>query len=181
MRRVSMVLAFVVIAGILAFRIVNWGADVKDVVDAEHQKQLVQFSNSVVDPLNAAAKSVDAMHALLRRASDPTAEKHKGLVALLEISGDTVPDSIANARKSVQALELPSSDEVRELLDEANALLNVYEGFVPVHADLAKKILASSDLPPELTSEVDQRLADLESQKNESIKAFTRAQQKFLR
>ncbi len=180
MRRILSVLAFLLIVGIGVYPLVNWGVEVKDYVDTEQQKKLVRLSNSVVNPLNAATQSVEVKHHLLRRASDSTEEKHKGLVLMLEISGDTVPESIAKARRSIQTLNLPQSDELKELLDEANALLNVYEGFVPMHTELANKILASSDFPPELTAEVDQKLVDLEVQKNDSIEAFTKAQGKIL-
>jgi hypothetical protein len=180
MRRILGILAFVLVAGFVVFRVVNWGAEVKDYVDTEQQKKLVRLSNSVVNPLNAATQSVEVQHDLLRRASDPTEEKHKGLVHLLEISGGTVPERIAKARVSIQTLDLPQGDEAKELLDETNALLNVYEGFVPVHTELAKKILASSNFSPELAAEVDQKLVDLEVQKNDAIEAFTKAQEKFL-
>ena len=180
MRRILGILAFLLIAGFVVFRVVNWGAEVKDYVDTEQQKKLVRLSNSVVNPLNAATQSVEVKHHLLRRASDSTEEKHKGLVLMLEISGDTVPESIAKARRSIQTLNLPQSDELKELLDEANALLNVYEGFVPMHTELANRILASSDFPPELAAEVDQKLVDLEVQKNDATEAFTKAQEKLL-
>jgi len=180
MRRILSILAFLLIVGIGVYPLVNWGAKVKDYVDTEQQKKLVRLSDSVVNPLNAATQSVEVKHQLLRRASDPTEEKHKGLVLMLEISGNTVPENIAKARQSIQTLDLPQGDEVKELLDEANALLNVYEGFVPVHTELANKNLASSDFPPELTAEVDQKLVDLEVQKNDSIEAFTKVQEKFL-
>ena len=180
MRRILSILAFLLVAGIGLYPVVNWGVQVKDYFDTEQQKKLVRFSNSVVNPLNASTRSVEVKHYLLRRASDPTKEKHKGSVLMLEISGDTVPNSIAKARAIIQKLDLPQDDEVKELLDEANALLNAYEGFVPVHTELAKKILASSDFPPELAAEVDQKLVVLEVQKNDSTEAFTKAQEKFL-
>lgn len=181
MRQISMVLAFVVFGGLVAFRVFNWGSDVKGYVDAEHRKDLVQISNTVVGSLNEATKSVEAMHALLRRATDPTENKRKGAVSLLGLSGNVVQNGIAEARKSVQDADLPSGEHIQELLNRASALLITYEGFIPVHSNLSKKILSASDLTLELTEEVRQTLVNLETQKTESIEAFTQAQHKFLR
>lgn len=180
-RRTSMILALAVFGGIIAFRVYNWGADVKGFVDSENQKQAAHFSNSIVDPLNEATKSVDAMHALLRRASDPAADKRRGLLALLKISGSTVPDGIAEARKGVQRVEASSGEEARAVLVQADALLKTYEGFVPVHAELAEQILESTDATSALTRQVHQRLDALEAQKSDAIAAFTKVQHEFLR
>lgn len=181
MRRISMALAIVVFGGLIAFRVFNWGSDVKGYIDAQHHDEMVHISNVIVRPLNEATKSVDAQHSLLRRAADPMEKKRKGLIMLLGLSGDVVSDGVAEARKSVRGAELPSNPDVDELIKSANALLQTYEGFIPVHAELSQKILSAPELNAELTQAVRKTLADLETRKSESIKAFSRAQNKFLR
>jgi hypothetical protein len=168
-----------VVAGVV-YRIFFWGADVIEMVETDQQNELVRLSNSIVDPLNATTDSVNLIHDLLRRASDPNSDNHSGTISLLEISGDVLPENIAKARSSMETVDVSDTDEAQALIEAANVLLNVYEGFVPVHADLSSKILSSKSIPSEQMREVDITLQGLENTMSNAIDAFSISQQMFL-
>ncbi len=180
MKRLAGILAVILVFGGVIYRLFFWGMDVAEYVETEQRNETISFSNQVIDDLNHATDGVTTMHDVLRRASDPTSENHRGTVLLLELSDDLLTERLNTVRNSIDEIDASEQDNAQDFINAANILLNTYESFVPVHEDLTAKILASEDYPIALTQEVDATLGGLEGSMNNAIDAFTVAQTLFL-
>jgi len=170
----------IIAVALVAYRLFFWGVDIVEVVETEQHNELVTLSNSVVDPLNAATGAVEVMQELLYKASNPADEGQKGAILLLEISGDILPERIAEARASIKTVDIAEEPGVQVLLEAAELVLSKYAAFVPVHEALATRILAGEEDPAMLADDVNAELTALDLVKSAAIETFTHTQSLFL-